>query len=102
MTLSFRGRLVASRGDKLQRYGTTRYHPLLSCWERQAEGVDQGSERGEASLNAVGVREWHQREPGQEQTGADVGLEQQAEGVEVRLPPWPGVPGGLGVQRRGQ
>ncbi len=25
MTLSFRGRLVASRGDKLQRYGATWY-----------------------------------------------------------------------------
>src|SRR5258708_26020601 len=81
---------------------SARIIPLLSCWERQAEGVDQGSERGEASLNAVGVREWHQREPGQEQTGADVGVEQQAEGVEGRLPPCPGVPGGMGVRRRGR
>src|SRR5260221_5714601 len=83
-------------------YEERRNHPLLSCWERQAEGVDQGSERGAASLKAVGVREWHQREPGQEQTGPDGGLEQQAAVVEVRLPPGPGVPGGMGVQRRGQ
>src|SRR5258708_12391059 len=37
MTLSFRGRLVASRGDKLQRYGATWYHPFLSSWDRDQE-----------------------------------------------------------------
>src|SRR5258708_26522086 len=62
-------------GDVLQRSGATRYDPHLSCWERQAEGIDQGSERGEASLNAVGLRERHQREPGQEHTGAHAALQ---------------------------
>src|SRR5258706_14698473 len=33
MGLSFGGRLVAWRGDILQQYGATRYHPLLSCWD---------------------------------------------------------------------
>src|SRR5258708_37708632 len=33
MHLRFHGRLMAWRCDKLQRYGTTRYYPLLSCWD---------------------------------------------------------------------
>jgi len=30
--------------------------PHLSCWERQAEGVDQGTERGEAGLDRLDMR----------------------------------------------
>jgi hypothetical protein len=51
--------------------------PLLSCWEHQAEGVDQGAEGGEADLDGLGVWERDQMEPGQEQAGADIGLQEQ-------------------------
>jgi hypothetical protein len=50
--------------------------PHLSCWENQVEGVDQGAERGEASLNGLRVRERNQGEPRQQQAGADVGLQE--------------------------
>jgi 23S rRNA (adenine-N6)-dimethyltransferase len=55
-----------------------RNNPHLSCRERQAEGVDEGAQGGEAGLDGVGVRGRHASEPGEEQAGADIGLEQQA------------------------
>src|SRR6516164_9678727 len=39
---------------------------LLSCWESQAEGVDQAAERGETSLDRLRVWEWDKGKPGQE------------------------------------
>src|SRR5258708_13845277 len=76
--------------------------PHLSCWERQAEGVNQRAQRGEARLDCLAMRERDQMEPGQEETGTDVGLEEQPQIVEVRLPPRPRIPGGMGVKRRGR
>lgn len=38
--------------------------PLLSCWEGQAEGVDQGSERGKTRLNRCGMGMGDERQPG--------------------------------------
>jgi hypothetical protein len=51
----------------------------VSCWESQAEGIEQAAERGEAGLNGLQVREWDQGEPEQQQAGTDVGLEEQAD-----------------------
>jgi hypothetical protein len=49
-------------------------NPHLSCWESQGEGVDQSGEGGKAGLDGLGVREWDQGEPGQDQAGTDIGL----------------------------
>src|SRR5260370_27942141 len=72
--------------------------PHLSCWERQAEGVDDGAQRSEARLDGLDVRRREQVQPGQEQAGTDVGLEQQAEVVEGGLSPRPRCPGRVGLQ----
>src|SRR5262249_34684113 len=61
--------------------------PLLSCWESQAEGIDERAQRGEAGLNRLDVREGGETEPGQEQAGIDVGRPQQPQRGEVALPP---------------
>src|SRR5260221_10059362 len=74
------------------------YNPHLSCWERQAEGVDQGTKGGEAGLDGLDVREWDEREPGQEQARTDVGLQEQPEVVQVLLPAATRVPSGMGLQ----
>jgi hypothetical protein len=71
---------------------------LLSCWESQAEGVDESAERGEGGLEGLDRREWDQMQPGQQQTRADGGVEEQPQGVELVLPARPGVPGRMGLQ----
>ena len=48
--------------------------PLLSGGECQAEGVHQGTKRGEAGLDGLDMREWDQMELGQQQARTDVGL----------------------------
>jgi hypothetical protein len=86
------------RSPTLQRYGATRYDPLLSCWEGQAEGVDQAAERGETGLDRLRVWERGKVKPGQEQTGTDVGLQEQSQVVEVMLPASARVPGRMGFE----
>src|SRR5260221_5248405 len=76
--------------------------PHLSCWERQAEGVDDGAQRSEARLDGLDVRRREQVQPGQEQTRTDVGLEQQPEVVELVFPAGAGVPGGVSLQQGGR
>src|SRR5258707_6667195 len=78
------------------------HYPLLSCWESQGEGVDESAERSEAGLDRLDMRERDQGEPGQEQTGTDVGLQQQAQVVEVMLPTATRVPSGMGLHRSGR
>jgi len=73
--------------------------PHLSCWECQAEGVDQGAERGEAGLDRLDMRERDQVEPGQEQARGGVGLEEQAQVIQVLFPAAPRIPGGMGLER---
>src|SRR5258708_14900037 len=77
-------------------------YPHLSCWERQAEGVDDGAQRSEARLDGLDMRRREQVQPGQEQTRTDVGLEQQPEVVELVLPGGAGVPGGVSLQQGGR
>ena len=66
------------------------------------EGVDEGTERSEAGLDRLDMRRREQMQPGQEQTGTDVGLEQEPEGVERVLPAGAGVPGGMGLHSSGR
>jgi hypothetical protein len=47
------------------------------------EGVHNGAQVGEASLQ---VRQREHAEPGEEEAGTDVGLEQEAQVVEGTLP----------------
>ena len=75
-----------------------RANPLLSCWERQAEGVDERAERGEAGLDGLRVWERHERQPREEQAGGHLRVEEQPQGVEVVFPATAGVPGGMGFQ----
>lgn len=61
------------------------------------EGVHEGAQIGEAGLQ---VRQWEQAEPGEEEAGTDVGLEQEAEVVEGALPAGATVPVGMSQERR--
>src|SRR5260221_5020207 len=70
----------------------------LSCREGQAEGVDQGAECGEAAVDRLDVRERHQLEPGEQQAGTDIRLQEQSQGVEVMFPAGAGIPGWMGLQ----
>src|SRR5262249_61542579 len=78
------------------------HYPHLSCWERQAEGVDQGAQRSEARVDGLDVRRREQMQPGQEQTATDVGLEQESQVIERVLPTSARVPGGMSLQCGGR
>jgi hypothetical protein len=82
--------------------GQRRLVPHLSCWERQAEGVDQRAKRGKAGLHRLDMRERHQVEPREEQAGTDVRLEEQPKVVELVLPAAAGVPSWKCLQRGDQ
>src|SRR5262245_12145167 len=77
-------------------------YPHLSCWERQAEGVDQGAQRSEARVDGLDVRRREQMQPWQEQTATDVGLEQESQVIERVLPTSARVPGGMSLQCGGR
>jgi hypothetical protein len=78
---------------------------VLSSWEHHAEGVDRGAERGETGLDRLDVRQRDpmrdQMEPGQEQTGTAVRLQQQAQLGAVMRPAAALVPRRMGLQRCG-
>src|SRR5712692_6276442 len=69
------------RSTSVQRCRHSILVPHLSCWERHMEGVDEGTERSEAGLDRLDMRRREQMQPGQEQTGTDVGLEQEPQVV---------------------
>jgi hypothetical protein len=90
---------VQRRRVGLRRRASGRIIPLLSCWESQAEGIDERAQRREASLDRLDVGERGEVEPGQEQAGRDVGGQQQPKRVEVALPPRTSIPVRMGGHR---